>query len=274
MTASERKIVQEALSHAVKRKGWADRFTALFMGLGCGLILGGFLIFLPLIAWNWLTDVLHKPGLSLTTDTFRILGAVGGLIGTILAGRLIYQNDCDTRREAERIGEIYQRDLEEGEAEVWHCMISRVVEIEQEDDEGPGFFLELAPGQILVLQGHYLYDLIGEAFALGGEAEVSHPCRDDADVWPPAPCMDSSSDEQSFPCRQFDLVYAPNSRLLLDLVCLGERFKEWRMHSPDWEMYRKTGRYPEDGDILLVSLDNLDADLRRWAAQHEQGKPS
>lgn len=32
-------------------------------------------------------------------------------------------------------------------------------------------------------------------------------------------------------------------------------------------------RYPEDGDILPVSLDTLDADLARWAAQQKRRSP-
>lgn len=82
------------------------------------MLFGGFLIFLPLAAWGWLTDLLHKPGLSPTTDTYRIFCSATGLIGAILVARLEYQNHHEARREAEKMGQVYQRDLEEGEAEV------------------------------------------------------------------------------------------------------------------------------------------------------------
>ena len=148
MTEAERKIVQEALSSVIRQMGWVSRFSALLTELGCGVILGGLLIFLVLAAWGWLTGLLHRPGLFPTTEAYRV-----------------------------------------------------------------------------------------------------------------------------FPCRQLDLVYAPNSRVSLDdLVCLGERFEEWPTYSPDWETYRKMDRYPEDGDILLVSLDSLGVDLARWGVQQEQSK--
>lgn len=273
MTEAERKIVQEALFSVTKRKGWVDRFVELLTGLGCGFVLSGFLIFLALAVWEWLANPLHKPGLSPTVDTCLTFCLVGGLLGAILYGRREYQKDREARREAEKMGQVYQQDLEAGESEVWHCDVSRVVQLVEQEDEGPGFFLELAPGQALFLQGHYFYDFLGNDFGLQDEEEVSKPQSDEPGIWPPPPRTGSSSSQRVFPCRQFDLVYAPNSRMpLADLVCWGERFEKWPKYSPDWQTHHKMNCYPADGDILPVSLDTLDADLMRWAAGQEQGK--
>ena len=264
-------MVQEALSGVVRQMGWKSRLGALLTGLGCGLLLGGFLIFLALTVWEWLADLLHKPGWSPATGISRTLLSAGALLGAILYGREAYQTDREARRGEEKMGQEYQRDLEEGETEVWHCDVSRVVELEEREDEGPSFFLELAPGQALFLQSQSFQDFLGDEYGLEDE-EVSEP-PDDPGVWPPPPRADSSSSQRVFPCRQFDLVYAPNSRMpLADIVCWGERFEKWPTYSPDWEMYRKMNRYPEDGDILPVSLDTLDADLMRWATGQRQGK--
>ena len=273
MTEAERKIVQEALSSVIRRMGWAFRFGALLTELGCGVILGGLLIFLALAAWGWLAGLLHRPGLFPTTETYRVLVSVGALGGLILAGRDLFHSHGEGDRFLEKLRLAYQRDLEVGEAEVWHCEVSRVVQLEEQEDEGPGFFLELAPGQALFLQGQYLYDLVGDEFGSEDEAEVSESRHENSSVWPPPSRASASPDNRVFPCRQFDLVYAPNSRVPLDdLACLGERFEEWPTYSPDWETYRKMSCYPEDGDILPISLDTLDADLARWAAGQEQSK--
>ena len=273
MTEAERKIVQEALSSVIRRMGWVSRFSALLTELGCGVILGGLLIFLVLAAWGWLAGLLHRPGLFPTTEAYRVLVSVGALGGLTLAGRNLFHSHGGSDQFLEKLRLAYQRDLEVGEAEIWHCEVSRVVQLEEQEDEGPGFFLELAPGQVLFLQGQHLYDLVGDEFGLDDEAEVSESHYENSSVWPPLPRASASLDNRVFPCRQLDLVYAPNSRVSLDdLVCLGERFEEWPTYSPDWETYRKMDRYPEDGDILPVSLDSLGVDLARWGVQQEQSK--
>lgn len=273
MKEAERKIVQEALSSVIRQMGWVSRFSALLTELGCGVILGGLLIFLVLAAWGWLTGLLHRPGLFPTTEVYRVLVSVDALGGLTLAGRNLFHSHGASDQFLEKLRLAYQRDLEVGEAEVWHCEVSRVVQLEEQEDEGPGFFLELAPGQVLFLQGQHLYDLVGDEFGLDDEAEVPESHHENSSVWPPPPRASASLDNRVFPCRQLDLVYAPNSRVSLDdLVCLGERFEEWPTYSPDWETYRKMDRYPEDGDILPVSLDSLGVDLARWGVQQEQSK--
>lgn len=273
MTEAERNVAQEALSRVIRQMGWASRFGALLTELGCGVVLGGLLIFLALAAWGWLTGLLHRPGLFPTTDTHRVLISVGALGGLIVAGCLLYHSHRESDRFFKKLRLAYQRDLEVGEAEVWHCEVSRVVQLEEQEDEGPGFFLELAAGQALFLQGQYLYDLVGDEFGSEDEAEVSESHHENSSVWPPPPHASASPGHWVFPCRQFDLVYAPNSRVPLDdLACLGKRFEEWPTYSPDLETYRKMNRYPEDGDILPVSLDSLGVDLARWGAQQEQSK--
>lgn len=271
MREAERQMVQEELSGVIRQMGWASRFGTLLSNLGCGVISGGLLIFLALAVWGWLVGLLHRPGLFPTTDTYRVLVSIGALVGLILAGRDLFHNPGERDRFLEKLRQMYQRDLEAGEAEVWHCEVSRVVGMEEQGDEGPGFFLELAPGQALFLQGQYLYDLLGDELGLEDEEEVSKSQSDEPGIWPPPPRIDSSSSQQAFPCRQFDFVYAPNSRMPLDgLVCLGERFEEWPTYSPDLDVYRKMKRYPEDGDLLPVSLDTLGADLARWGAGQER----
>ncbi len=267
-------MVQEALSGVIRQMGWASRFGTLLSNLGCNVIFGGLLIFLALAVWGWLVGLLHRPGLFPTTDTYRVLVSAGALGGLIFTGHdLLYllHNHGESDRLLEKLRLAYQRDLEAGEAEVWHCGVSRVVQLEEQEDEGPGFFLELAPGQALFLQGQYLYDLLGDELGLEDEEEVSKSQSDEPGIWPPPPRIDSSSSQRAFPCRQFDFVYAPNSRMPVDgLVCLGERFEEWPTYSPDLDVYRKMKRCPEDGDLLPVSLDTLGADLARWGAGQER----
>ena len=267
MTEVERKIVQDELASLIQTQGWVNGFVALFAQTGCGLVLGGFLIFLALTAWEWLAGLLHKPTAS--PVTYWILVSTGALGGLILAGRGFFHDHRHSHRLSEKLRQTYQDYLEAGEAEVWHCEVSRVVQLEEED-ERPGFFLELAPGHVLFLRELYSGYGIEDCFDDFDCYSSERP--EEPGVWPPPPRIETPPSQHVFPCRQFDLVYAPNSRLLLDLVCLGARFEDWPTYSPDLEMYRKMNRYPEDGDILPVSLDTLDVDLARWAAEQEESK--
>lgn len=268
MTKTEKRRVQDALSYATQRKGCLDSSIAVFVSLLGSFLLGGFLVFLSLAAWEWLRGLPQKPGLSPLSH--QVLFSMGGLAGSIFAARVLSQHTQETRREVEKERQVYQRDLENGQVEVWHCEVSRAVRLEEEGDEGPGFFLELASGQVLFLQGQYFDAFVNCDYDLDPHL-AERP--EEQGVWPPPPHTVSSPNHLDFPCRQFDLIYAPNSREVVGLVCLGPPIIGGPIHPPLYFLWGKE-QYPNDGEILPVSLDTLDEDLARWAAGQERSKPN
>ena len=260
-TEAERERVRVMLAATYQGQGFLDRAAGVLAGLVVGGLVGAFLVFVPVNAWNWLAGLLH--GGALSDAVYVILLSVGAGAGMVWAAWLMFQNSQDTATQLAEERRKFQQDLDEGEVEVWRCEALRVVHLEE--SEGPGFFLELGPGQTLFLQGQYLYDFVEDEDETGGDGGVPKRSQD-PNVWPPAPRIDSA-DGYQFPCRRFDLLYAPHSRGQLDLVCLSQRFEDWPTYSPGPESTWEDVGYPEDGDVLPVSLDTLEADLNRWAAQ-------
>ncbi len=264
MTEAERATLETVASYTRQQDGCLDRAGTLFLILGLSFLFGGLLVFLPLLAWDWLAGLLHKPTLSHTTYSISL--GLGGSTGLALSAWHWYWGEKESRLLSEKTWLTYQQELESGEAEVWHCDISRVIELEQMEDEVPGFFLEIGSSEVLFLQGQY-FDEFGVA-SHDDEGEMPAAPQDDPGVWPPSPKTGSSSVGYAFPCSRFDLIYSPQSRTLLNLVCLSPTLKTW----PTCEWPEDMKDYPGDSDILPVSLDNLDADLRHWAAQQGQGE--
>ena len=107
-----------------------------------------------------------------------------------------------------------------------------------DEDEGPGYFLEIGKCLALYLHNASLHEYEG----------------DEADRVPPL-----------FPNQKVDVVQATVSRVTLSVLCLGEPLGEWQTH----EEWPDNPYFPEDGEVLAVSLDTLDDDLKRLGRQDE-----
>jgi hypothetical protein len=127
-----------------------------------------------------------------------------------------------------------RKDLAGGVAHDLDLAISQAVEIEEHEDEGTGFFLELDDGRVLCLISQELYE-----YASDFELE------------------DGVEDRRNeFPQTRIRYRYAPHSGMLLDLAGIGEPLRPFaevettgRFFKKDTETGRRTYTGPEDGVV-------------------------
>ena len=111
----------------------------------------------------------------------------------------------------------------------------RAFKVEEYEDEGLHFFIELSDGRVLYLSGQYLYDY----------AETG----DDPDLSQPA----------SFPCTEFVVRRHKTERWVHSLVCRGSYLAPVETLPAFSQTFVKTYDMPSDGDILTESFEQLRA---------------
>lgn len=131
----------------------------------------------------------------------------------------------------------YQHDLAEGRVEVTRAEATGAVEVEEVEDLGLNFFLDVGDSKLLFLSGQYLYDLAHDI----GEDEVERPGK--------------------FPNRTFDIIKAPHSRQLLGFECHREPFRPSRTYRVS-EGERRFFDL-QDGQLVSGTLSTLEEDLER-----------
>lgn len=102
----------------------------------------------------------------------------------------------------------------------------RAFAVEEWDDEGPHYFLELEDGSILYLNGQYLLDY--------------EPIDDDAE-W---------NQERRFPCTDFTVRRHLHGSFVVEIVCRGTALEPELTAPPFNREYYRRGSVPEDGQIL------------------------
>ncbi|SHI52380.1 hypothetical protein SAMN02745216_00074 [Desulfatibacillum alkenivorans DSM 16219] len=129
----------------------------------------------------------------------------------------------------------YFRDLEEqGLLETEDFTASRAFGVEEYDDEGLHYYLELADGGVLFLTGQYLYDY--------------EPTFDDSEINQP----------RYFPCTEFSVLRHKAEGYVVDIVCRGDVLEPELVAPPfDFKDF-DNDLVPEDGQIISdVSYDEL-----------------
>ena len=148
-----------------------------------------------------------------------------GMIAGALAVCSAYALWCERRANPHPWRAAAAKDLELGLADVEHYDITDALLIEEQEDEGPAYYLRLTDGRVLFLQGQYLYD----------------------------------DEEESFPCETLCIARARESRMLLSFEPAGRRIavsgRLPAFGTGDW----KAGRVPEDGALLDVDFEALKA---------------
>jgi hypothetical protein len=121
-------------------------------------------------------------------------------------------------RELAALRARYAADLQALQLEEWRVRIVDALQVEEVEDEGAQFFLELEDGRILFVMGQYLWD---------ADDESAH-----------------------FPNRELLITRLPHAGDIFDMKCVGEYFP------PSAERASFTGaeyaeeRVPRDGQIL------------------------
>jgi hypothetical protein len=100
------------------------------------------------------------------------------------------------------------------------------------EDEGPHYYIELADGQVLYLNGQYLYDY--------------EPIEDDPELNQP----------RSFPCTQFEVLRHKIAGYAIHINC-GGRVLEPQVMAPPFSRAVVRSGIPEDGEVLQEEYEGL-----------------
>jgi hypothetical protein len=117
-----------------------------------------------------------------------------------------------------------ERDLAGGVASVVSARVRDAVRVEESEDEGSSYYLELDDGRVLFLSGQYLYDV---------------------------------EEEGRFPNTRVTVARAPATRIVLGVTCDGSAFEPSRTRAPFTAGEYERGRVPEDGAVVDVDFASL-----------------
>jgi hypothetical protein len=157
-----------------------------------------------------------------------IVGIGGGILLVCLcAGALMLFNRGDTGASGLKTQEEQIRALEKQGALVsTDFRAVRAIEIEEYEDEGSHYFIELADGAVLYLNGQYLYDY--------------EELTDDPEL----------NQRRRFPCSEFTIRRHRTEGYVADIDCRGAVL-EPEMTFPHFTRNDfREGRVPEDGEVL------------------------
>jgi len=141
---------------------------------------------------------------------------VAGILSILLTRRRLAPGENLTIEELEQRGMLIHE----------RCEATRAFEVEEFEDEGCQYFVELQNGSVLFLCGQYLYD------------------------YEPADGKWQAKRPRKFPCTEFTLLRDKRSGSILDVECGGiviePEGEAPHFTTADYE----TGRTPEDGQII------------------------
>jgi hypothetical protein len=146
------------------------------------------------------------------------------LIGAVIACWVVYGIRHYSRYKPRYDEAHYSDDLALGMAEVKSFAARDAIRVEEFEDEGSSYYVQLEDGSVLFLSGQYLYE---------------------------------PEEDKEFPCTEFDVIRGPKSRAFLDLVCRGSYLPPSKVLKPFPKDDFKHGRVPEDGQILHVDWSEL-----------------
>jgi len=134
-----------------------------------------------------------------------------------------------------------------GQLESASFRATRAFGVEESEDEGLHYFLELADGRVLFLSGQYLYDY--------------EPISDDPDA----------NQSRSFPCTEFTVRRHKAEGYVLDILRGGAVLEPEVVAPPFSRSAWRTKRVPEDGQLIAdTTYDEL---KREHAGPHYGNAP-
>ena len=144
----------------------------------------------------------------------------------------------------EQIRELAQLGLLESTA----FRATRAFGVEEFEDEGLHYFLELADRRGLFLSGQYLYDY--------------EPISDDPEVNQP----------RSFPCTEFTVRRHTKEGYVVDLLCDGTVLEPEVIAPPFGKKVWQANRVPEDGQVIFsATYDDLKREHLGGAGEQGDG---
>jgi hypothetical protein len=147
---------------------------------------------------------------------------LAAFFGLLVAANAIFNSDYGKRKPHIDADEQYREWIEQGLITKTKYVARRAFEVEEFEDEGKHFFLELEDSSVLYLNGQYLYDLVDPL------EEVEQP---------------------RFPCKEFAGERHANG-LAVNIRCEGSLLDYITLDSTFWDAPYWKGDYQEDGLII------------------------
>ena len=184
-------------------------------------------------------------GLFVITVTLAVVGVIGShypgsrwpwwagplvaiaMLGSIVAAFFLFNMVGRRRLVPGQSGEQQIAELEaKGLLSSETLKARRAFQVEEFEDEGSHYFLELIDGSVLYLNGQYLYDYEG----IAGKKE--------------------SERKRLFPCSEFTVRRHKTQGYVVDIVCSGEVLP-LDCEAPPFDRHdEKRGLIPEDGQVF------------------------
>jgi hypothetical protein len=180
----------------------------------------------PGLAPSWLTGIAGALGAGIIAFLLLLLGLSflpsganvappGALSGGLLVGATYWTRS--QQRERRRWNE-WRREREatlaEGLAQVTRFHVRDAIAIEEAEDEGLGYYLQLTNGRVLYLGGQYLYDLAEERRFPATDFEIAVAAGRDSllSLTPTGVYLAPSSTRPPFTAHEWDAGLVPEDR--------------------------------------------------------------
>lgn len=201
------------------------------------LLLAACFVFASILGLVWFTGSRYPddqwPWWSGPATCGAFLGSV--VVALILFNRRGYRPSAPWKTIEEKIDELRQQGLLISEA----FTARRTFQVEEYEDEGSHYFVELSDGRTLYLTGQYLYD-----FA---------PIEDDPELNQP----------RRFPCTAFTILRHKEAGYVVDILCSGEVL-EPELIAPPFTREDRRRDILEDGTVISdTTYDKIKAQRLR-----------
>jgi hypothetical protein len=165
---------------------------------------------------------------------WAILASVLMMLISLPAALVLFNNKTHRPRFRRRSLEEIVVELEaSGSLERRSFQAKRSFAVEEYEDEGLHYFIELADGHVLYLEGQYLYDYT----AIDDDPDINRP--------------------RSFPCTEFEILRHKDEGYVLDIVC-GGSVLEPELTTAAFTREEVRRGLPEDGQVIADrSYDSL-----------------
>jgi len=117
------------------------------------------------------------------------------------------------------------QDLVDDKALVYSYKADDAIRVEELKDEGSHYFLHLTDGTVLFLSGNYLYE---------------------------------EEDENRFPCTYFEVIQAPHSKIVFDVVCKGKFLPPSKTLKPFRKKQLKKNEIPQNLEIVEIPWNQIE----------------
>jgi hypothetical protein len=182
----------------------------------------GLFVFTGLVGVVGLLNLFH---VSTRAPLFVGLGLAVVFAGLIAAALVLF-NPGSSLAGVKPAGELAQELEAQGLLTSQHFAVTRAFEVEEYEDEGMHFYLELSDGRVLFMTGQYLYD-----YEPHEEEDAHHP--------------------RGFPCDEFLVRRHRDEGYVVDIQCTGQILEPELLAPPFGEDVWRQGAIPKDGAIIV-----------------------